>query len=302
MNRPTMPTPTPLLLAATALAAALLAPAARAATIVVTTTDMTIDAGSCTDAANDVTIADLPGDDGVISLPEAICAANGTAGADTIELQAGAVYTISAPHNYWYGPTGLPAISSEIVIEGNGAVIERDAAAPKLRLFYVAGSLHPVFTPPAPGDPLLDPTPGTLTLRNLTLRNGLARGGNAGVDGGAGAGLGGAIYNQGTLLLDGVTATGNVAEGGSSGAASGSGGGGLGGDSDGRGGGGFKDPGGSTDGGGFLGGEGGGGSAPAGGTSAIGGDGGDGGNQSGGGGGGFVDDGGDASGSSGGSG
>ena len=38
-------------------------------------------------------------------------------------------------------------------------------------------------------------------------------GGHAGDIAGAGAGLGGAIYNQGTLLFDGVTATGNVAQG-----------------------------------------------------------------------------------------
>ena len=58
------------------------------------------------------------------------------------------------------------------------------------------------------------PTPGNLTLRNLELNGGLARGGNAGAGGGGGAGMGGAIFNQGTLLLDGVTATANTAQGG----------------------------------------------------------------------------------------
>ena len=194
-----------------------------AATITVTTTAMSIDAGTCTDAANDIEIVDLPGTDTFISLPEAICAANSTAGADTIVL-ADDTYTLSGPHNYWYGPTGLPAVYSEIVIEGNGAVIERDVTAgtPKFRLFYVAGELHPVLV----GGSV---SPGSLMLRDLTLRNGLAKGGSSG-RGGAGAGLGGAIYNQGTLRLQRVTASGNVAEGGDSGVSNlGDGGAGLGG-------------------------------------------------------------------------
>jgi hypothetical protein len=272
------------------LATILLASPAGAATILVDSMAMTIDAGTCTDAFNDVEIADLPGGDGFTTLPEAICAANGTPGADTIVLED-RTYTIAAPHNYWYGPTGLPAISSEITIEGNGAVIGRDAAAPKLRLFYVAGSLHPVLLgAPPPTGTALALSPGNLTLRDLTLRGGLARGGDGG--GGGGAGLGGAIYNQGALLLDGVTATGNEARGGN-GLLRG-GGGGLGGDGSlltGHGGGFKADV--VPQVGFFLGGEGG-SISGAGGVSALGGDGGDGSDVAplaGGGGGGFVADG-----------
>ncbi|MFP3940547.1 MAG: IPTL-CTERM sorting domain-containing protein [Thermoanaerobaculia bacterium] len=287
------PAPTGLLAGVLAVSLLVAAPAG-AAEIPVDTTSMAIDAGTCTDAANDVEIADLPGPDAVTSLPEAICAANGTAGADVIELQAGALYTISSPHNFWYGPTGLPAVSSEITVEGNGAVIERDATAANFRLFYVAGDLHPVLTPANPGDPRREPSPGHLTLRDLTLRNGLAQGGAAD-GGGAGAGLGGAIYNQGTLLLDRVTATSNEARGGNAqevptvGVVGGGGLGGAGGGSAGfGGGGGFRDSGGASDGGDFLGDEG--GSGSAGGTSDIGGDGGNA-FGNGGGGGGFAVDG-----------
>src|SRR5690242_4564848 len=54
---------------------------AFAASMVVTTTADTIDAaGTCPT----VTLASLPGPDGQTSLREAVCAANNTAGADTI--------------------------------------------------------------------------------------------------------------------------------------------------------------------------------------------------------------------------
>src|SRR6478672_9389766 len=55
-------------------------PAAPAATINVTTTADTVDAASSNCAA--ITVGSLPGPDGVISLREAVCAANNTAGDD----------------------------------------------------------------------------------------------------------------------------------------------------------------------------------------------------------------------------
>ena len=157
--------------------------------------------------------------------------ANADPAPDTIDLAAGCVYTLTAVDNYWYGPNGLPAITSTIVIEGNGATILRDGSAPavedRLRFFYVAGW---------PTD--FVPT-GTLTLRNLTLRGGLAKGGDSS-DGGGGAGMGGAILNQGVLRLEGVTLADNTAQGGSGGVGTlGDGGGGIGSDADGDNGGGF---------------------------------------------------------------
>ncbi len=55
----------------------------RGAALVVTTTDDTIDITG--ESCGSLVIGDLPGDgDGKVSLREAICAANNTAGADTI--------------------------------------------------------------------------------------------------------------------------------------------------------------------------------------------------------------------------
>src|SRR5690606_11259243 len=87
---------------------------------------------------------------------------------------------------------------------------ERPAeATERYRLFFVGAD---------PADPeTLDyasPGPGRLTLIELTLRGGLAKGGDTDL-GGGGAGMGGAIFNQGVLVLDRVTITANEARGGS---------------------------------------------------------------------------------------
>ncbi len=111
---------------------------------------------------------------------------------------AGCTYTFTTADNNWYGPNALPAIASTITIEGNGAIIERNTAAPKFRLFYVGATRR---------DETLNytsPGAGNLRLRNLTVRGGLARGGNRGPagGGGGGAGLGGAVFSQGRLTLE----------------------------------------------------------------------------------------------------
>jgi hypothetical protein len=144
----------------------------------------------------------------------AINAANLSGGSTTINL-AGGTYDVNQINNYWYGPDGLPAISSNIIINGNGATIERDSNADNFRLFYVSGGLDGLAT-------------GGLTLNDLILEGGLAQGGNSG-DGGGGLGAGGAVFNQGTVSLTDVTVTNNEAVGGSS-AVSGNaqGGGGMG--------------------------------------------------------------------------
>jgi hypothetical protein len=142
-----------------------------------------------------------------VSLRDAVNAANNTLGPDTIVLQKGATYTFAptGADNFWYGPNALPAISSDITIEGKGAVLQRagtgTATANALRFFYVSGGLSGL---PA----------GSLTLRDLTLRDGLAKGGDS-QGGGGGMGAGGAIFSQGAVTLDRVTLTGNTALGGS---------------------------------------------------------------------------------------
>src|SRR5262249_44753524 len=79
---------------------------------------------------------------------------------NTITLTPGATYTFATPNltgdGFW-GDAALPRISGTVVIEGNGAIIERSSATdtPKFRLLVVY--------------------PGNLTLRDLTLRNGAAQ-------------------------------------------------------------------------------------------------------------------------------
>jgi hypothetical protein len=152
-------------------------PAVRAAAIAVT--------GTGTAVAND----------GVCTLIEAIRAANADAasgsrpgecpagrGADTIALQPGATYTLTAVNNTRDGPTGLPVVTGPITIEGQGAVVERSRAAgtPAFRVLHVAQG-------------------GELTLNRLTVRNGQAPPDFAG----------GGISNAGTLTLTGGAVSGN---------------------------------------------------------------------------------------------
>jgi len=181
-----------------------------------------------------------------VALSNAIDTANAEGaggGATTITLSAGCTsYSFTSSNEVgaadptrfnWYGPNALPAIASNITIVGNGATIARSASATSnFRLFYVApanaaGGPNYGYTTAAPAGV----TP-TLTLQNLTLSGGLAKGGDGG-GGGGGLGAGGAIFNQGAVVLDAVTLTGNEALGGSGGVSqAGDGGGGIGTDSD----------------------------------------------------------------------
>ena len=144
---------------------------------------------------------------------------------ETLSLASGCTYSIPSPSLAgnpggayygtdgtpfdWYGPSGLPAIDGAITIQGHGAVLEGGGAGSRYRLFYVAadpGSLDTLdYTSPGAG---------SLTLEDATLEDFDAQGGSASAAGG-GAGMGGAVFNQGALTLDAVTATGNIAQGGS---------------------------------------------------------------------------------------
>ncbi|HEX4300713.1 MAG TPA: Ig-like domain-containing protein [Gammaproteobacteria bacterium] len=152
-----------------------------------------------------------------------------TNGGDVIVLAAG-TYKIGTADNDWYGPNGLPPITSRITIVGDpkGTVIMRspNQGVSPFRIFYIGGgeSLS-AYNPPQDGNGKVVftslPSHGNLTLINLTLENGLAQGGAGGSSalggGGGGLGAGGAIYNQGTLTLQGVTLVGNQASGGAGG-------------------------------------------------------------------------------------
>ncbi len=105
------------------------------------------------------TVADLIND---------INTANGTSGASTIiNLIAGTTYTLTAETSVGSG-TGLPIITGDLTINGNGATIARSAAngTPNFRLFIITGS-------------------GALHLSGVTIRNGRVVG-QAGSNGGNG--------------------------------------------------------------------------------------------------------------------
>jgi Cadherin-like domain len=167
---------------------------------------------------------------GAAGLANAVINAESGTASPTIDLTPGCTYTFTAPDSLaahvpvgggattvdldgWYGPDALPAIATAVTIEGNGATIARSSATgtPPFRLFFVgadpsSAATHNWTTPGA----------GSLTLTDVTLSGGLAEGGSAD-GGGGGLGAGGAIYDQGTVILDRVTLSGDQALGGTGG-------------------------------------------------------------------------------------
>ena len=128
---------------------------------------------------------------GTCTLIDAITAANtdtatggcsAGSGADTIILTADV--SLTNVNNATDGDNGLPSITSNITIEGNGFTINRPLSSPDFRIFHVAGA-------------------GTLTLVNVTVS-----GGELASD------LGGGIYNRGTVTLANSILSGNSATNG----------------------------------------------------------------------------------------
>ncbi|WP_119096214.1 right-handed parallel beta-helix repeat-containing protein [Streptomyces sp. WM6372] len=113
------------------------------------------------------------------ALTSAIATANTVAGPAHLFLAPGCTYTLTAPDN---PGNGLPQVSSDITIVGNGSTIRRQSAT-GFRIFEVT----------APN--------GRLTLNNLTVRGGRSESGGSG---------GGGISNQGVLTLNSTTVTRNV--------------------------------------------------------------------------------------------
>ncbi|HZV04229.1 MAG TPA: DUF4214 domain-containing protein [Gemmataceae bacterium] len=151
--------------------------------------------------------------------------ANGASTPTTINLTAG-TYMFTAADNNTYGPNALPAITGDVTINGNGAVLERDPSLGQntpFRFFYVSGAN--VASPS--GTQSTGAATGSLTLENLTLEGGLSEGGSSDT-GGGGLGAGGAIFNQGSLTLNGVTVEQSAAIGGSGGTGTSTNGGSLG--------------------------------------------------------------------------
>jgi hypothetical protein len=135
-----------------------------------------------------------------------INAANTAGGANTITLTAKTTspYVLTSVNNSTYSgydANGLPVIAGNdnLTIVGKGDTIKRSTASgtPYFRLLDVASG-------------------GSLTLENLTLQ-----GGDCWVVGVPPAFGGGAIYNDGTLVLNGVTVQKNYAESAESGGSGG---------------------------------------------------------------------------------
>jgi hypothetical protein len=81
-----------------------------------------------------------------------------------------------------YGATGLPVVTSAIIIQGNGATIRRAITAPEFRIFAVGVG-------------------GRLTLQQTTVSGGRL----------PATFVGGGVYNKGTITLTNSTIAGNVA-------------------------------------------------------------------------------------------
>ena len=108
------------------------------------------------------------------------CAAGNPSGADTINLTAVTYTLTNVFQTDSTGSNGLPLIDTAITIEGNNAIITRDASAPNFRILKVTGT-------------------GNLTMNNLTISGGRI------TDYG-----GGGIYSLGTLTLNNTTLSGNI--------------------------------------------------------------------------------------------
>jgi hypothetical protein len=125
------------------------------------------------------------------ALVNAIMTANTTPGPDTLNLFPGCPYTLTSPNNLG---NGLPVITSNITINGNGATIKRAPTAANFRILEVG-------------------TSGTLTLNRATISGGAAidcpgAGGPV-----AAAICGGGIYNRGTLTVNNSRVIRNTASG-----------------------------------------------------------------------------------------
>jgi hypothetical protein len=121
------------------------------------------------------------------ALIDALDAAN-AAGSGTVDLSAGCTYTLTGVNNISaeFDINGLPIVTGDVTINGNGATIKRDSVAPDFRIFYVLNA----------GDP--EQGPGRLTLNEVTISGGsLANSG------------GGLVNNGGTLTINHGTISGH---------------------------------------------------------------------------------------------
>src|SRR4051812_35085172 len=168
--------------------------------------------------AGNAAVFNIPDGD-VAALKTALTLANANGEADTINLAANGNYVLTAPDNSVNGPNGLPLVKNDtagldLTINGNGATIQRSAAAGTLvfrilQLDFEAalgcndltiknGLLNSPTFPQDRGGGILVSN-GTLTLTNCTVR-------------GNNALLGGGIYSFGSeVAVNGCTFADNLA-------------------------------------------------------------------------------------------
>jgi hypothetical protein len=128
----------------------------------------------------------------VAGLIAAITTSNTNNQADTINLAAGATYSISTVNNSALGDGGLPVVAldgsaaNSLTINGNGAIVQRSpvGSTPNFRVFQVTGVLN---------------------LDSVTVRNGNSNDANfgAGID----VGAGGSLTLTNSAVLDNVNQT-----------------------------------------------------------------------------------------------
>lgn len=138
-------------------------------------------------------------DNGTCSLIEAIinaratragqlhddCAAGNLSGPDTVMLPPNGLFVLTEPHNDQFGPTGLPVITDDMTIEGNGATIRRSTTSgtPEFRIMAVDQGVNMVLRNTTISDGRFNEESnyshytgagienrGNLTLENCTIR------------------------------------------------------------------------------------------------------------------------------------
>ena len=141
----------------------------------------------------------------VAGLIQAIDDANSIAQPNVINLAPGATYMLTAPNNDTNGPNGLPALLSNITINGNGAVIEAAGSTP-FRLFTISSGANVVLDSLTIELGSSDAGGGIYNAGTLALNNDVLTGNSA-------TGNGGAVFNDGTLTQSGTSFSNNSAGG-----------------------------------------------------------------------------------------
>jgi hypothetical protein len=84
-------------------------------------------------------------------------------GPDALNLASGCTYTLNEVNSNYYGPNGLPIVTSEIIVNGRGSTLQREAASSHFRFFAISEG-------------------NRLTVNDLTFRGGYS---DTDVEGGA---------------------------------------------------------------------------------------------------------------------